>query len=225
MSKIPKFSMSSLKLPHVISDGQNYTEWHQSLLNEAGGNGHGVYLKKEIADVICGLEDMKTLIMMKLQGEVTPENQAKFNLAVEVALKNEQALTLVNATIHQDCKKVTKGAKLADDVVECMRKYWQQSTVTNHEILSAMLNGLCLEEGGNSVSFLLKCDFLKQFYLLFLEQDSFTFKQSLATSLNGQDFSNIWISDSACSAFITCHHDWLTDFESTFKCVKPLTVT
>ena len=64
------------------------------------------------------------------------------------------------------------------------------------------------QNGGNKVRF------NYPLYSDFLEQGSFTFKKSLVSTLGSQKFDNMWISDSACSAFVTCRLDWLSDFES-----------
>ena len=53
-------------------------------------------------------------------------------------------------------------------------------------------------------------------YMQFLQHGSFKFKESVAlVSHNGKTESlrDVWISDSACSAFVTSRRDWLSDFE------------
>ena len=71
---------------------------------------------------------------------------------METVLKNEQALALVNSTLREDYRDMINKDKLAYDAIQTMRGYWNQSR---------KISALTLEEGQDSVLFMVKCEVLR----------------------------------------------------------------
>jgi len=145
----------------VYFDGTNYSRWHQSLLDEAKQDQILAYFDKDVSTFIATLPSAKELVLKDLRGEVSDDERKQFERNLEHVKLNDKALALVNATLRDDFKTVTVKTKLAYESLELIKAHWNQSTVQHREFLTKRLDNLKLDEGKDSILFLLECERLR----------------------------------------------------------------
>jgi transposase InsO family protein len=159
-----------LKLPRVLFNGKNYSKWYPSLLNEASAGGLSSVFNERVAVMLKNLPTSTELVCNELE-MISDQSLSHFQSSpvsaaqqaqLKYALMNEKGLALVSATLRPEFRTVIANAKYAYDAVELIQKHWHQKTVSNREILSKTLEAIKLEEGKDSLLFVLECENLKE---------------------------------------------------------------
>ena len=154
MSELKTNTATSLeKLPRVLFNGLNYTDW----LNEAKGAGFSAFFDVSVAEAIRDFPSSTELTLNQIQGKLSPLDKDCFNLLMNTALKNAKALLIATRTLEEQYHTVIQDAKLAFDAIKLIKNYWNQSTVTQREVLKQKLEAMKMKEGDDTVLFLIQC--------------------------------------------------------------------